>query len=324
MNPIRTTDACSRLLPPLAPPLLLALLLVGCSRSEAPAPDQPTEAAAAPAAAPRPANDGTPRILTEDPSGVHIQYRLYGEGKPLVVLIHGWSCDSNYWAAQLPALRDKYTVATVDLAGHGGSGANRDDWSMAAFGDDVARVVNALPEYPQVVLVGHSMGGPVAVEAARRLKGRVVGIIGVDTLRDVDAPKPSAEQMQAQIAPLEKDFIGTTRAFLEKSMFTPQSDPVLIRRIVDDMTLAPPAIAIGAMRGLNSWDGKPALADAGVPLVLMNATQPPTNGKGMASHVPSFKLVEFDGLGHFLMMEDPARFNPQLAEQIDGLLAPAS
>jgi pimeloyl-ACP methyl ester carboxylesterase len=304
--------------------VLAALLLAACGRSESPAPAERTDSAASPDAAPRPANDGTPRILAEDPNGVHIQYRLYGDGKALVVLIHGWSCDSNYWAAQLPAMRGKYTVATVDLAGHGGSGANRDDWSMAAFGEDVARVVNALPEYRQVVLVGHSMGGPVAVEAARRLKGRVVGIIGVDTLRDLDQPKPSPAQAAAQLAPFEKDFIGTTREFLLNAFFTPQSDPALVRRIVDDMTLAPPAIAIGALRGLNAWEGKPVLEDAGVPLVLMNAAKPPTNSKGMASHVPQFKLVAFDGLGHFLMMEDPARFNPLLIREIDALLAPPS
>jgi pimeloyl-ACP methyl ester carboxylesterase len=170
--------------PPAAPTLVLALaalaVLGGCARNEPPAP--PAEPAAATAAAAGKAkHDGAPRILAEAPSGVHIQYRLYGGGDALVVLVHGWSCDSNYWQAQLPALREHYAVATVDLAGHGGSGANRASWSMADFGDDVVRVVNALPDYQKVVLVGHSMGGPVAVEAARRLKGRVAGIIGVDT-----------------------------------------------------------------------------------------------------------------------------------------------
>lgn len=297
-----------------------AALLVGCSGTEAPPPAPPTDGG--PKAA-RMATDGTPRILTEDPNGVHIQYKLYGSGEALVVLIHGWSCDSNYWAAQVPALRDRYTVATVDLAGHGGSGANRADWSMGAFGEDVARVVDALPQYRRVVLVGHSMGGPVAVEAARRLKGRVVGIIGVDTLRDVGQPKPSPEQLAAQIAPFEKDFIGTTRAFLTNNFFTPQSDPVLVRRIVDDMTLAPPAVALGALRGLSAWEGRPALEDAAVPLVLMNAALPPTDGKRIAGFVPRFELVEFDGLGHFLMMEDPARFNPELVARIDALLGPS-
>ncbi len=303
-----------------APMLLTATLLLGCGRSETPA--EPSSPAATPAAAARRATaDGSPRILAEDPNGVHIQYRLYGEGGPLVVLIHGWSCDSNYWAAQVPALRAKYTVATVDLAGHGGSAANRADWSMGAFGDDVARVVNALPGHDKVVLVGHSMGGPVAVEAARRLKGRVVGIIGVDTLRGIGDPKPTAAQWAAQIAPFEQDFIGTTRDFVTRNFFTPTSDPALVRRIADDMALAPPAVALAALRGLADWVGTAEIADAAVPITLVNAAQPPTNGESLARLAPKFRLVTVDGLGHFLMMEDPARFNPLLIAEIDALLA---
>ena len=304
-------------------PVLAALLLVACSRDAPPPPVPATEAP--PPAAAKPKNDGTPRILAEAVNGVHIQYRLYGEGPVLVVLVHGWSCDSNYWNAQLPDLRAKYTVATVDLAGHGGSGANRDDWSMAEFGDDVVRVVEALKEYPRVVLVGHSMGGPVAVEAARRLKGRVVGVIGVDTLQAAGLPPTPPAQLAKLLVPFEQDFIGATRGFVTQNFFTPKSDPALVRRIADDMSLAPPQVALPAMRALGGWDAAPAIADAGVPIVLINAATPPTDGERLGKLIPQFKLVTLDGVGHFLMMEDPARFNPLLIAEIDRLAtAPAA
>lgn len=304
---------------------LATLLVAGCTRTETPA----GSTDAAPADTARPATqqyDGTPRILAEAPSGVHIQYRLYGGGDALVVLVHGWSCDSNYWQAQVPALREHYAVATVDLAGHGGSGANRDDWSMAAFGDDVVRVVNALPDYRKVVLVGHSMGGPVIVEAARRLKGRVVGLIGVDTLRGIGAPPPDAADTAARLVPFEQDFIGSTRAFVTSAFFTPDSDPALVRRIADDMSLAPPAVALPAMKALNAWDSQAAIRDAAVPLTLINAALPPTDGTTLATLAPAFRLVTQAGVGHFLMMENPAAFNPALRAEIDALLArdPAS
>src|SRR5215831_19464471 len=63
--------------------------------------------------------EGAPRIAIA-PDGVHVQYHVYGKGEPALVLIHGWSCDSNYWREQVPILKQKYTVITVDLAGHGG------------------------------------------------------------------------------------------------------------------------------------------------------------------------------------------------------------
>lgn len=295
--------------------------LSGCARNEPPA------AATEPAADTAPGKaqyDGTPRILAEAPSGVHIQYRMYGGGDALVVLVHGWSCDSNYWQAQLPALREHYAVATVDLAGHGGSGANRDDWSMAAFGEDVARVVRALPEYQKVVLVGHSMGGPVIVEAARRLKGRVVGVIGVDTMKGIGTPQPPAAETAARLVPFEQDFIGTTRAFVTNTFFTPNSDPTLVRRIADDMALAPPEVALPALQGMNAWDAETAIKDAAVPVTLINAALPPTDGTRITALAPAFKLITQDGVGHFLMMENPGAFNPVLRQEIDALLSSAA
>ncbi len=301
--------------------LIAILLLLGaCGRSEPPPPPAPPPAPA-PAAV---VNDGSPRILAESTSGLHIQYRVYGSGEPLIVLIHGWSCDSNYWAAQVAELRKTYTVATVDLAGHGGSGANRTDWSMANFGDDVARVVNAMPQHPQVILVGHSMGGPVAIEAALRLKGRVAGIIGVDTLRDVGLPKPTAARSAASLVPFEQDFIGTTRAFVTNNFFTPKSDPVLVRRIADDMSSAPPEIGIAALKGLNAWNGVQPFAEAGAPIVLINSAQPPTDAERLAKLAPGLKLVTMDGVGHFLMMEDSPRFNALLEQQIQALVPRAA
>lgn len=303
----------------------LATAMAGCSREPQPtAPSASSAAVAASAASPAtptqaiPAiNDGSPRIVDSPTGRVHIQYRVYGAGEPLVVLVHGWSCDSNYWQAQVADLKNRYTVATVDLAGHGGSGANRDDWSMAAFGSDVAAVVEALKDHPKVVLVGHSMGGPVVVEAARRLGTRVVGVIGLDTLKDIGQPKIKAAETARRLAPFERDFIGATRGMVESTMFTPRSDAVLKRRIVDDMSQAPPAIALAAIRGMNDWDGAGAMRALDKPIVAINADLGgATDEARIRALVPAYSLVTVNGLGHFLMMEDPVRVNPILDAQI--------
>ncbi|MCU0759031.1 MAG: alpha/beta hydrolase [Steroidobacteraceae bacterium] len=296
-------------------------LLAGCARDPAPAPAATAAGPSTPTPDPKPViNDGNPRIADSAAGGVHIQYRVYGAGDPLVVLIHGWSCDSNYWQAQVADLKTRYTVATVDLAGHGGSGANRSDWSMAAFGADVAAVVEALKDHPKVVLVGHSMGGPVMVEAARRLGARVVGVIGVDTLKNVGLPSPPAAETEKRLAAFEKDFIGSTRAMVQGSMFTPNSDPVLVRRIVDDMSQAPPEVALPAIRELNAWEAVPAMNALSVPIVAINADLGgATDEARIRKLVPNFRVVTVGGLGHFLMMEDPARVNPILDAQIRAL-----
>src|SRR5690349_15965591 len=93
---------------------IAALLLFACAKKEA-APPVPAAAAATQAQAGEPA-EGSPRIAIA-PDGVHVQYRVYGSGEPTLVLIHGWSCDSNYWREQVPLFKQRYTVVTVDLAG---------------------------------------------------------------------------------------------------------------------------------------------------------------------------------------------------------------
>ena len=99
----------------------------------------------------------------------------------MLVFVHGWSCDSRYWRAQIPYFSQKYRIALVDLAGHGHSGFGRSNYTMGSFGEDVLAVVEALGA-EKVILIGHSMGGIVIAEAARLMPEKVLGLIGVDTL----------------------------------------------------------------------------------------------------------------------------------------------
>jgi pimeloyl-ACP methyl ester carboxylesterase len=264
-------------------------------------------------------NEGVPRIV-DSSVGVHISYRVYGHGEPMVVLIHGWACDSNYWAAQIADLAARYTVVTLDLAGHGASNANRDDWSMNAFARDVAAVVEALPTPRRVVLVGHSMGAPVAVEAAALLADRTIGVIAVDSLKRVGGPRPSEAEIAARHAALEKDFIGGTRALVAKAFFRPDADPAFVRRVADDMAQEPPEVALPAMDALARWDAVPALQRLTVPIVAINSDlNSVTDDKGIQAVVPRFRSTTLPGTGHFLMMQEPKRFNPVLIAEIDRL-----
>src|SRR6187401_846993 len=198
--------------------LVTALAVIPCCKHEPPPPGSSPPAAnerAEPV-------EGAARIAIA-PDGVHVQYRVYGTGEPALVFIHGWSCDSNYWREQLPAFKQKYTLVTVDLAGHGGTDGNRSDWTITRFGQDVATALSAVPN-KQIILVGHSMGGPVALEAARLLKGRVIGIIGVDTFKSVGAPVPTKAQVDAAVKPFEADFIGQTRSLVADHLFVKGSN----------------------------------------------------------------------------------------------------
>jgi pimeloyl-ACP methyl ester carboxylesterase len=295
--------------------LVLAVSVIGCSKQETPPPPAP-----APASADNPEpTEGAARIAIA-PDGVHVQYRVYGTGETALVFIHGWSCDSNYWREQIPAFRGKYTLITVDLAGHGGTDANRADWTIAAFGQDVATALSAVPNR-QIILVGHSMGGPVALEAARLLKGRVVGIIGVDTFKSIGAPKPTQAQVDAIIKPFEADFIGQTRALVADHLFVKGEHAQLAQKIAYDMSLSAPRVAVPALRAVLQYDFTDALKDISVPIVAINSDLgEPVNEARIRKVLPKFRAVTLAGDGHFLMMEDPRRFNPALEAEVAAIL----
>ena len=297
--------------------VVFSLAVCACSRKEEPPAPAPTPAAAAEGA---PA-EGTPRIAIA-PDGVHVQYRVYGSGEPALVLIHGWSCDSNYWREQVPVLKQKYTVVTVDLAGHGGTDGNRSDWSIARFGQDVATAVGAVPNQ-QLILVGHSMGGPVAIEAARLLKSRTLGIIGVDTFKSIGAPVPGQAQVNAAIKPFETDFIGTTRTMVTEHLFVKDDHPQLAQKVAYDMSLSSPRVAVPAMRALLEYDFTEPLKDLSVPIVAINSDLgEPLNEVRIRKVLPKFRAVTLPGTGHFLMMEDPQLFNPALEAELATMISP--
>ena len=108
--------------------------------------------------------------VTKVKDSVEIHYESGGSGSLARVFIHGWNCDRSYCSAQLLVFATTHQVVAIDLAGHGDSGINRADWSMGHFGADVAGVADAL-RLEDIPLIGHSMGGPVALEAARLLSG---------------------------------------------------------------------------------------------------------------------------------------------------------
>jgi len=297
------------------------LLLAGCGRQAGPPPASSADAGA-PAAQRTRIADGAPRVVLA-PDGVHIDYRVYGQGEPLVVLIHGWSGDANYWRAQVADLSRSYTVVTPNLAGHGASGRNRTNWSIEAFGGDIAAVLAELPEGP-VVLVGHAMGGPVALEAARRVATRVIGIVGVEAFDDIGAPRrPGAEAAAAaRIARLREDYIGTVRDLVPQQYFTPGANPAFARSIADDIALAPPEVAIASLMALDQYDYGPALAALPAPLVaILSSLRGAPDIARIRTQVPGFRAEIMRGRGHFLMVEDPAGFNALLRREIDAFVA---
>ena len=248
--------------------------------------------------------------------GVMISYEVAGKGEPTLVFVHGWSCDRSYWMAQVDEFARTYQVVTVDMGGHGESGLGREDWTLTAFGADVAAVVNKLnPD--KVVLIGHSMAGGVNIQAARQLPGRVIGLIGVDTYQKFDTGY-SQEKVDEITARFRADFATSMDGFV-RGMFPEDGDSALVDQISVDMSAAPPEVAISAFENYVSTNAVEILKEVRVPIRAINSDMWPTNLETNRKHTVSFEMKLMPGTGHFVMLEDPRTFNRLLNETLDEL-----
>jgi pimeloyl-ACP methyl ester carboxylesterase len=255
----------------------------------------------------------TPALSVPSADGVRIAYEVHGTAAPALILVHGWSCDRSYWKEQIDELSPQFQLVLIDLAGHGESGAVRKNYTIDAFGADVAAVVEKL-DLKGVVLVGHSMGGDVIVAAAQRLRGRVAGLVWVDDYKSLEAPSTD-EQVQALVAKFRKDFRRTTDPFV-RGMFGANADPKLVDRVAKDMASAPPAVALSALEN-SFWYARTvpaALADLKLPVVAINSDKEPTDYESLAKH--GVKARVLPDIGHFIPLEDPARFNRTLSSVV--------
>ena len=253
-------------------------------------------------------------LFINSADNIPIAYKTQGFGKPAIVFVHGWSCDKSYWKNQVQEFSQKYEVITLDLAGHGESGVERDDWTIESFGGDVSQVIEKLG-ITEAILIGHSMGGDVIVVAAKRLPGRIKGLIWVDTYQQLGSYR-TMEQNESFIAPFRNAFKEKTNSFV-RNMFPPGANPSLVDRVANDMSSAPPDIAIGSLRSAITYDRKVTVAlDAlDLPVIAINPDRPITDSLSMKKY--GIKTIIMHNVGHFPMLEKPDEFNKVLSKAIE-------
>jgi len=219
-----------------------------------------------------------------------------------------WMCDQTYWKNQVKQLAENYTVITVDLGGHGESGLSRSDWTMDSFAEDVLAVLRKLhPE--NVILAGHSMGGFVALKAAPELADNLMGIILVDSFHDIFWPIPDSVKNPV-FENYRKDFKNFAYNWVYNGMFPPEADSVIMYQIAEDMSSGPSEVGIGAIVDMWSGDYTETIQEVinlNMPVILINIELWETNLE--AINELGFEVLTMGDVGHFLMLEDPDRFN---------------
>jgi pimeloyl-ACP methyl ester carboxylesterase len=239
--------------------------------------------------------------------GLNIHSTSVGSG-PAIIFVHGWTCDDSAWDAQVPAFSGDHQVITLDLPGHGQSDSPPPDgFSIDLFAEAV-EAVRAEASADKVVLVGHSMGGPVLREYAIHYPEHVAGLVAVDgPVVFGDGPPPIPEP------PLTMEM----RENLIRSMFVEDTPEAVQEHVLSMMLDAPEATANGAMAAM--FD--PVLREEHVidaPILFVGAgNRPLLDVSAERDVVPNEEAVQLAGTGHFLMMEKPDEFNALLRTFLD-------
>lgn len=246
--------------------------------------------------------------LTRD--GVKLFFEEAGSGDPPVLLVHGWTCDHTYMAPQFEHFRRSHRVIAVDLRGHGQSDKPQQDYTMSAFADDLAWLCGQR-QVKKPVVIGHSMGGVIAVELAARfpeVPGAVVTL---------DSPiVPPQELLDGVAAPLiaalrGPDYREVQRKMVAELLFLPTDDPARKARIVEAMSSAPQHVMASAFAGI-FCDTAASAAACKVPLLILMAAQPLSDVTRLRQVCPAAVIGQTVGAGHFHQLEVPEQVNAMI------------
>lgn len=292
--------------------LLFALAACGGDSTDRSAGEEPGADAGSPTV-----TEGT--FQTDD--GLTIAYDTRGQGDTTLLFVHCWACDRTFWREQLDVFASDYRVVSLDLAGHGESGAERSEWTLQGLASDVAGLVREL-DLDRVILVGHSMGGPVSLLAAAQLPQRVIAVVGVDNLHNAEFTWPP-EALEQIVGQFEADF-GGAMGQMVPGMFPQGGDPQLMQWIIERASTSPVEPALALMRDFANFDYKEAFSAVKVPVRCINAVPWQAQG-GMQTAVEvnrkyaDFDVVLMQGVGHYLLLERPAEFNAHLRQVVGDL-----
>jgi pimeloyl-ACP methyl ester carboxylesterase len=243
--------------------------------------------------------------------GLSLYYEQAGSGDPPLVFIHGWCCDHSFFQPQFDHFKASHTVITLDLRGCGGSDRPEHGYEIPSLADDVACLCVELG-LSKPVIVGHSLGGMIAIELAARYPSLPGAIIALDP-GPID-PLPGARHLfEGFIAQLEgPDGDAVRRAYIE-ALFLPTDDAERRRGIVETMCSVPTKVAVAVLRGVIAWNGVGALLLCRVPLLVVTTVPKGSNAPDrLLALKPNIHTGVTVGSGHFHQLEVPEQVTPMI------------
>jgi len=256
------------------------------------------------AAVPVVAKDGESKFATLN--GAKIHYQSYGKGSEAFVLVHGWTCNLGHWRYQIPEFAKRARVIALDLPGHGQSDKPEIAYTMDHFAAAIDAVMRDA-KVDRAVLVGHSMGTPVARQFYRKYPQKTLAIVIVDGGLRPFGDKATRDQFVAMFKSPGYREAGA-RMF---EQMTPVLSPEDKKFVLAGMSATPQNVMVSAMEGMND-ESLYTTDKINVPVLAILAKSPywPADTEQFLRNLaPDFEFYMWDGVDHFLHLEKRKEFN---------------
>ncbi len=274
--------------------------------------------------------------------GVDISYVELGRGEPTLLLLHGLNSYIPAWSRNLDDLAARHHVVAIDLPGYGRSSKANYRYSMAFFARAVEGVIEAL-RLGRVVLVGHSMGGQVALTHALAYPGRAEALVlaapaGFETFSPGEraALIETLSKQAIALTPPERIYAGFASTFAgdvpADAMFMVRDRIAIIGGPDFDGFCYAVARSVAAMAYGPVFERLPAIAvpvlavfgsdDRLIPNPLIHGGSTRAVAERAVARLPRGRLVMLPRVGHFVQWEAAAAFDRLLLDFVDGLDAP--
>ncbi|MFC3077880.1 alpha/beta fold hydrolase [Phenylobacterium terrae] len=293
----------------------------------------------------------TARLQTADGAEVHLE-RHGPQDAPTLVLIHGWGLDATMWRDQRDRLARRFQTLSLDLPGLGLSSGFADGvYTLPRFADVVAEVVRSAPARP-VVLVGHSIGGMILQEFAKRhpdMLGRDVAGMALENTTCVDPSRTTVmsgliQAMRPAVGPMMKLDIalaplvrlmnwqsylsGSTHIAMRIAGFGTRPSPGQLDQTALLATRNSPAVQAKGNLAMMNWEGAGNLRHIGLPVLVFiggrDLVTRPDAGEAVARSFAAAHLAPFEQAGHMGPMELAADYAQAVAAFTDHVLLPGA
>jgi pimeloyl-ACP methyl ester carboxylesterase len=262
----------------------------------------------------------TSQKITIENEGVNIDYTDSKTGDTVLLLIHGWAINQTYWDKQVAYFSKNYRVITVDLPGFGKSGKNRKSWTVENYSKDIAALLTQL-DIKNVILVGHSMSGAIAVETALTNPSRIIEVIGVDNFKDIGVvlTPQMQEEWTGFYSAARQNFKKSVSENMLQYLFSPSTDSIVLKKVTDDILMTDTSMAIDCLENSDKYPLAEKLKSLKKTLYLINSDFTPTYTAAFEKNNIHYSLLNIGPTGHYPMIEKPDEFNLLLQQAMAGI-----